>query len=220
MKQLIVVALVVLAASAVAQAPLIDPCTGAPYPPPPAPQPLYMLGDYDIDKPPPCEAPRPGAWNNSAKGLVEWRYCLDRAKNRYFPQWQVTTAGDLLNVGMVRDALLAGWPNIDEAGRVALAKKYRDMIKPLSHPENAAVWCPFWPEIARGIPAVALSSHVVGVNGTTYPMVNGVRSTQSNGAVPSGEACDGVSAALKDRYVFARSVSTPAGSVVLCVPRR
>lgn len=213
--------LVPIIASGQASAPRLDACTGTVIPPG-----TPTTDGFDITKPfPGCADPRPGSFGVNTSGVVEWHYCRNPETGRYYPQFQVITRNDLTNIEMVREALSAGWPNIGAADRYRMAQKYAAMVKPLGHPENAAVWCPFRERMTAGIPAAsAPTPWVVAKNGVlttrpTYPVVSGRRSTRSNGSVPVGANCEAAGAIVEGPLTFGYPDGGPPNSVALCVRR-
>lgn len=206
-----------------ASAPRIDACTGAVIPP------GTPTGyDFDITKPyTGCLDMRPGGFAVNAHGSLEWYYCKDPQTGRYHVHRQVVTKADILaEPGMLVDAVAAGWPrDITPEDRLRLARKYAHLVKPMGHPENAAVWCPFREQMAAGLPSPSTpTGWVVAKNGVlttrpTYPVISGRRSTRSNGNVPVGAPCEMTGAIVEPPLTFGYPNGAPANSVTLCVRR-
>ncbi len=228
---LLVVVLVLLAAGLLpmlafgqASAPQrTDACTGQPIPPD-----VQTAVDFDLTQPlAECRDWRLGSFRVNAHGIVEWDYCKNPATGRYYVRRVVTTRADIEAApGIVVDAVLAGWPReITAEDRLRLGRKYAHLVKPMGHPENAAVWCPFRQAMIDGAPsASAPSPWIVAKNGVlttrpTYPVVSGRRSTRSNGNVPVGADCDMTGAIVEPPFNFGYPNGGPPSSVTLCVRR-
>lgn len=221
MRHLALLLLLPALAFAQAPAPRIDACTGAVIPP------GTPTGyDFDLTKEPPgCLDMRPGGLRVNVHGMLEWQYCKDPQTGRYYIQRQVTTKADILaSPAMLADAVAAGWPReITPQERMRLARKYAHLVKPLGHPENAAVWCPFRQEMEAGLPSGSVATGwIVAKNGAlstrpTFPVVNGRRSARSNGSVPIGVPCEMTGAISEPPLTFGYPDGAPANSVALCV---
>lgn len=211
--------ILVLLAAASASAQRVDACTGASIP-----AGVRLSYDFDLTKEyEGCLDMRPGSAGFNAHGMVEWQYCRNPETRQYYIQRQVTTRADLGNLEMVREAFAAGWPNISAADRFRLAKKYAHMVKPMGHPENAAVWCEFRNVMIAGIPpVVAPTGWVVAKNAgyptrPTYLVLRGDRMKISNGRTPVGTACEMTGAIVEGSTTYGYPDGAPKDSVAVCV---
>lgn len=218
----------------------IDPCTGQSVAATPPPE--YLVS-WKVGGSTACIDRRPadGSWHREittigpAAGMTEWHYCKS-ADGKYRARWIVTTPRAIKDIGLLKDAFLAGWPNLSAEARATLAAKYAYLVLPLDAPELAAVWCPVWPQITAGTPVVSPtpSAWIVAKNGLnttrpTYPVIAGLRSKTPNGVAAVGTDCD-TAAAILEPVVAGSTVmltwgypvprgAAPAGSVTLCVRR-
>lgn len=196
----------------------LNPCTGLP-----ATAPYYT--DIDLTKPwPVCQDPTFPRVDANSAGIVGWRWCRTPA-GKHWPQWAVVPWSDFSIQPSLALQLTAAGLSINEEALVGVVTKYKDLIQPLSHPSNAAVWCPAWPKIAASRPADILPVvWIVAKNSTyptrpTYPVVDKVRVPVSNGRVSVGIDCDVTAAIIEGPSTYGRPATSTLNTVALCVKK-
>ena len=199
----------------------VNPCTGLPAAPP------YYI-DIDLAKPwPVCSNPSVPRLDANDKGIVGWRWCR-ATTGRHWPQWAVVPWSDFMAQPALALELTAAGLSLSDDAMKTITGKYAAMIKPLAHPDNAAIWCPLWTKIAAtrpaDIPPPSAYTWIVAKNSTsalrpTYLVVNGRRSTASNGSVPVGADCDVTRTVVEGALTFGYPPAAKPDSVALCVRR-
>lgn len=221
MRMLTLLLLLPAMAFAQAPAPRIDACTGAVIP-----AGVSGLADFDFTKAyPECLDMRPGSFGVNLAGYVEWDYCKDPATGRYGPRLSVVTRADMGDVEFVREAIRRGGTRMSAQERFQLAKDFPHRVKPLGHPENAAAWCPFRQQIADGTPRPPAATGWVTARNASYPtrptyaVINGKRSTVSNGRIPINVPCEMTGAIVEGPTTYGYPDGAPPKSVAVCVRR-
>lgn len=162
-----------------------------------------------------------GTWPTlrlSTDGGVAWWYCSDGFTWRR--QWAAATTAKLFD-GTVLDGVQLALRSSDPLTALnEFTKANADLA--ISSPTLTALWCPHWPAIVANTPPPV--RYVVKPNGTyltrpTYPFVDGVRGTTSNGKVSiltdlKPTPCDCTSRSVEGSSTYC---GVAAASLALCV---